>query len=243
MDLEELIAQAYTFNNLPHSVHVHDISNKEMASFNKVFMFKGLVVPVPVETVDAIDKDKIRLYCHKKGIYGIITDELIDYINVQFFSEGTQNVIAVGSGLGTLGRALGIPVTDSRLQETPEMRAMYAISGQPVIRYPSDIQTLEVIQAIAKYKPTTIVGSWCTQIYRKGDEEEEIGSNMYGFDFYKILNRTTVTRIILYGTETIHGLFRIVNDPDYKVIRHKGDFMRSRTADNNNNTIFVITKK
>ena len=90
--------------------------------------------------LDRIPAASLRLWCHLNARYGLPTVELVAWLHQ--FIAGRQ-AIEIGAGHGDLGRQLGIPTTDSRIQERPDVAAFYRSIGQPVIQYPSWIERLE----------------------------------------------------------------------------------------------------
>src|SRR5271170_675184 len=71
---------------------------------------------------DKIDRIALKLFCHATGRYGLPTIELVEYLKELI---GGRSAIEIGAGNGDLGRHLGIPMTDSRLQEDPVIRERY----------------------------------------------------------------------------------------------------------------------
>lgn len=109
-----------------------------------------------------------------------------------------NSVIEIGSGVGLLGESLGIRKTDNFMQEWPEIKLMYTLTGQPTIKYGKDVEKLDAIEAIKKYKPHTVIGSYITHKY-----DPKIGSgNQYGPDPIRIVKNCE--RYIMIGTKITH---------------------------------------
>ena len=64
-----------------------------------------------------------------------------------------RRAIEIGSGNGVLAEALGIQGTDNFMQEMPKYKALYAAQGQPTIKYGKNVENLDALAAIKKYKP------------------------------------------------------------------------------------------
>lgn len=125
----------------------------------------------------------IQLWCYEQARYTIPTTELVEFLKKQI---NGRTAIEIGSGNGDLGYHLGIPETDSYIQQTEELKSFYVKSGQYVTNPHKDVERLDAIQAIEKYKPQVVVGSWVTQKYNASTPERlfssEQGSFMYGVD-------------------------------------------------------------
>lgn len=173
---------------------------------------------VPASTYAGIPRDKLRLWCHQHAIYGLPTPELIDMIRAII---NGRSAIEIGSGAGCLGRTLGIPLTDNLCQTWPDVAAYYTITGQPVIRYPQDVEPLNAQDAIRKYRPKVVVASWVTQI----TDGTRPGS-MYGVDEDALL--AEVETYIVFGSIKNHGHKGICRIP-HRVIQEP--WMWSRAQD------------
>lgn len=120
----------------------------------------GLPHPVPAELLQKMPYDALRLWANRRGIYQFITCEQVEW--TKKLIDG-RSAIEICAGHGTLGRALGIPSIDSKLQTRPDMIAKYEKIGAAVIQYPDDVIKMEAIEAIKHYKPAVVVGCYVTQ--------------------------------------------------------------------------------
>jgi len=62
------------------------------------------------------------------GIYGFLTQELVNWLDALIAG---RSAIEIGAGHGQLAVALGIPATDNRQQDEPEVRAHYPPWASP----------------------------------------------------------------------------------------------------------------
>ena len=83
-----------------------DISNLE----NQVFE-NGLLKVMPSSFYHSLDQNQVKILMWKHGIYVIPTQELIDWLKQNIHGKS----IEIGAGIGTISRALEIPITDSRM--------------------------------------------------------------------------------------------------------------------------------
>ena len=104
-------------------------------------------------------KDSIRLYLHQAALYVLPTTELISFLRKEI---GDMSAIEIGCGTGFIAKELGVPATDIRMQEVPEVAFWYKMNGQPVIKYPDYVEKLEGMEAIQKYKPDVAFGCYIT---------------------------------------------------------------------------------
>ena len=65
-----------------------------------------------------INEDHLKIWCVKNAIYQILTTELVDWLKKYI---GEKKAIEIGAGKSGIGRALGIPATDSAMQTMPEV--------------------------------------------------------------------------------------------------------------------------
>lgn len=202
-----------------------DISSVE----NQVFDC-GKLKAMPSSFYKSLDENKVKLLMWKHGIYVLPTQELIDWLKESIIGSA----IEIGAGIGTIGRELQIPITDSRMQERPEIKIVYSLSNQPIIKYPDDVEKLSAEQAIEKYKPDTVIGCFITHKY-----EEKIGTgNALGVQEEFILEN--VSRYINVGNLYTHRDKPILkNNP----VEYNFDWLITRSNDQSLNRIWVHDKK
>lgn len=168
---------------------------------------QGLVRLLPAADLHQIPRPALRYWLHMRAVYGLPTTELIAWLQEQI---GERRAIEIGAGNGALGRALGIPRTDSHVQQTDEMKQRYAslsIGAQAPVSYPPDVKRMEALDAVDHYRPHTVVASWVSQKWRPGDEQAFV----YGVDEWALLKR--VRRYIFIGALSSHDQKRILTRP------------------------------
>lgn len=201
-----------------------DISNLE-----KDVIADGKLIVKPFSFWNNIDRNEINYFLYVHGIYVVPTEELINYLKENIVGSA----IEIGAGNGAISRALNIPITDSRMQELEEIKMMYAMSGQPVIKYPDDVEKLNSDQAIVKYKPDTVIGCFITHKFKA-----EIGNgNMYGVEEENILK--SVKRYINVGNLTTHKSKPILK---MKHEEHYFEWLITRAVNQKDNRIFIWNK-
>lgn len=203
------MGQAYQI--IPNNTDISDIEFQTRVE-------SGFILPIPSKDVEAFGYVKIRAFLHKYGLYTMPTVELIDYFTN--IIKG-RNAIEIGAGLGVIGRSLGIPTTDSKLLARPEIKAYYESIKQPTIQYPNDIEELDALAAVAKYKPNVVIGSFIMHLW---DEKTHTGSD-YGVDTLKLIQ--TVDEYYMIGSLDTH-----CNDPALKYLENteQPDFLYTRAA-------------
>jgi hypothetical protein len=192
---------------------------------------QGIILKHTSRFYEEIPPNTLRLWCHIYARYGIPTVELLGWLRNYI---GNRKAIEIGSGTGDLARHLGIPATDNRMQEWPEIRAYYHALQQPVIHYPSWVEALDALDAVRKYKPDIVIGSWITQWISPLEAPPEGGGSVYGVREADMLN-LGVTYIMI-GNEDLHGRKEILKLP-HKTYRFR--FLRSRAVDPSKNLIYV----
>lgn len=161
----------------------------------------GLLKPMPSAYYSTVPDAHLAMFGHMHGIYLFPTIELVDAVKQEI---GNRKAIEIGSGTGCLGRALGIPMTDSHIQARSDIRELYDSIGQPPIKYPPDVLKMDAKEAIEHFKPECVVAAWVTQKWRKGDKDGFI----YGVNEWDIINK--VDKYILIGNFRVHKDKRIM---------------------------------
>lgn len=179
----------------------------------------------PTDFYNDLDPEALRVFCHYAARYLLPTRELVKEIK---FLIGEKTALEIGAGAGDLGRALGIRMTDSFLQQTPEVAALYAASGQPVIRYGEDVERMAAARAIDTYKPQVVVAAWVTQYISPDLPPPPGGGNVWGVNEEALLEN--VDRYIFIGSVGIHQHKFIHKIP--KTYEKFSSSIRSRRHDN-----------
>lgn len=202
-------------------------------------MEKDLLLPngklklVSSSHYDKYNFPSLRVFCHVKARYGLPTIEVIEFLKELIDGRPT---IEIGAGYGDFGYHLGIPTTDSKIQVRPDIKAQYEAMDQPIIEYPEDVEELEALDAIKKYKPQVVFASWVTQWVDHNKTPAKVGS-LHGIREDKLLD--LVDTYILLGNLDQHG--------DKDIIRKKhlaieNPHIRSRSNNFEGNRIFVWSK-
>lgn len=172
-----------------------------------------------------------RTFCHKYARYGIPTVELINFLDNLIRG---RPCIEIGAGAGDLGFHLGVKMTDSKQQDDPTIKMSYKLMGQPVIQYPDDVEKLEALAAVYKYKPKVVVASWITPYSAK---QTNFGSNPFGVKEAKILD--LVETFIIVGNMDVHW-DKPIRKVDHMIVQEP--WIVSRAKNQENNCIFIWDK-
>lgn len=176
--------------------------------------------------------EELRMFCHIYGRYTLVTKELIEYLK---YLIGDRDVIEIGAGAGDLGYHLGIRMTDSKMQRWAAIRKRYLEMGQPTIDYPDDVEELDALAAVKKYKPKVVVASWITTF---SEYPTFYNSSSYGILEEEILQ--LVDEFIIIGNKDFHVDKPIMKYPCHKIAF---PFLLSRSSNPQGNRIYVIHKK
>lgn len=182
----------------------------------------GRLKLLPAASYDAIPRDALRLWCHRYARYGLPTAELVEWLQQRIQGRLT---IEIGAGSGDLAYRLGIPATDNRMQEWPEIRFHYRMTGQPTIQYPDFVQNLDALDAIDAYQPDVVLASWVTEWIDANLPPPAAGGNIWGIKETEIV--ASGVEYILIGNLKVHGAKAIMRDPHQEFAL---PFLRSRTA-------------
>lgn len=174
-----------------------------------------------------------RVWCHNRARYLLPTAELVDWLHDLI---GNRQALEICAGMGDLGRQLAIRMTDSAVQVTdPDVMLYYASLRQPPTDPPPDVERIDAVAAVEKYRPRVVIAGWATQLYQAGDEHPPvIASSTYGVDERKILSM--VETYVHVGHMAIHRQKRIFDQPHQTF---RPSFLFSRGSDPDANVIHV----
>ncbi|WP_157816410.1 hypothetical protein [Nostoc flagelliforme] len=142
----------------------------------------------PIAFYDELDRTELRIWCSHRGRYTLPTVELVAWLREVI---GRRTCIEIAAGKGDLARHLGIKATDSYMQEIPLIKGIYEKARQATTNPPADVERLEASEAIAKYRPQVVLGSWVSGqslATVAGVDEEYVVSHS---DYIHIGNRGT----------------------------------------------------
>lgn len=217
-------------------MQIQILQDKPVEFIDNILLKDGELQVLSAVDLRKIEYTALKLWCHKNGIYGIPSKELIEIIKSHLVENKS---IEVGGGCGVFGRALDIPSTDSMIQSMPEMRAYYAALGQPVVDYGKNVIGLEASEAIDKYEPEVVFGSWVTQYIAPDRPPPEGGGFVYGLREAEFLSK--IKKYIVYGNDAVHGQKEIFKDKSFKVERIYNDAFLSRATYPKANCLYIVT--
>lgn len=131
----------------------------------------------PAAFYSAFSKEEIAAFAVRNGFYGIPTEELIDRLRILI---GTRSALEIGAGNGVMAKALGIRATDNLMQTWPDIKDLYTSLRQAVVPYGTNVECLDALEAVRRYRPQVVIASWVTHKY--DPQAHERGGNMYGVD-------------------------------------------------------------
>jgi len=173
---------------------------KVQKQISALLLKDGELQVFPAAVFDFFPKEQLAYWCNREAVYGLPTTELVSFLKERI---GTRSAIEIGSGVGALGKALGIPCTDSYMQEVPEVKNFYALTGQPPVRYGAHVEKLEALDAVAKYNPKVVVAQWVTEYVSPLSKPGALGGSVYGVREEQMLKH--IDEYILVGHEGVHS--------------------------------------
>ena len=168
----------------------------------------------------------------KHGLYGLPTIELVQWLLLQIQE---RSAIEIGAGHGQLAKALGIVATDNKMQSAPEIQDYYKALGQTPVPYGDHVEHLDAEQAIKKYSPQVVIGSWVTHKYNP--DKPELEGNMFGVDETAILD--SCQTYIFIGNTHVHRNKPIWARPHQRI---EPDWLYSRAVNGSKDFIAVFNK-
>ena len=189
-----------------------------------------IIRPIPYAEIQDDTEATLNMVMQAVGLYTFPTQELVDFLHGEIDDDPElepHSAIEICAGTGWLGRSLGIPVTDARLQERDDIKELYKRQGAVPISYPKDVEMLDALEAIRKYEPEYVIASYCTHLYGTGGSKA--GSSL-GVDTRWV--RSHCRRFYHIGNDDIHYRDPIMRMPhkrlsfDWLVTR--GDSSKAR---------------
>ncbi len=179
--------------------------------------------PQPSHILATTTPSERAVFGHRNGIYGFVTLELLEYLRTLIAG---RTAIEIGSGRGLLAGSLGIPATDSHMQEWPQVKAYYDMLRQPTITYGQHVEDLDYQAAIRHHKPQVVIASWVTHKY--DPSRHEAGGNEFGVDEAWVI--ANCEEYIFIGNDAVHGQ-KPIWALEHTKERHPFIFSRSMHAD------------
>lgn len=170
-----------------------------------------MIRPLPYAEIAGDTPDTLNMVMQALGLYTFPTQELVDWLHSEIDDDPElepHTAIEICCGTGWLGRSLGIPITDSRLQEREDIRQSYLAQGAMPIVYPDDVEPLDALSAIRKYEPEYVIASYCTHLYGTGSLKS---GNAFGVDTRWV--RSHCRRFYHIGNDDIHFRDPIIKMP------------------------------
>lgn len=192
---------------------------------------RGWLRVLPAAVVKQFPLEHLQVWCMRRAVYQIPTLELVDWLRGEI---GDNKAIEICAGNGAIGRALGIPLTDSYIQTEPGMIAYYQTFGQTPIQPPPDVQRYEALQAVRHFRPEVVMAAWATQLFKPGDRQAT--SSATGVDEEAILDTPGVKKYIVVGNTGPHKDKRIRRRPHKELCF---DWLISRARYQEHNRIYI----
>lgn len=211
-------------------MHRQDISELTALLFPE-----GRLVIRPAAEIQAFGPLALRQLCVEQGIYMVPTLELVEYLRGAIGPVSTilsRKCIEIGAGNGVLAEALGIAATDSRMQERPDIAKHYQTMRQTVVPYGDNVKTLDAAQAVARFRPHTVLGCWVT--HKWDPRKHQLGGNEVGIDERALLKQ--VRRYIMIGNDKTHANKPLLNKPHQTI---RANWLLSRAEFPELNAIYI----
>lgn len=146
---------------------------------NKLFGSDGRIYPIPYSFIKDDTLDTLNLIMQALGLYTFPTIELCEWLSSQIDDDPElepHSAIEICAGTGWIGRQLGIQSTDIKNMENPIVEKIMLESFSVPTVYAEDVETLEASEAVKKYSPDIVIGSYVTskQLVDKIDKRKAI---------------------------------------------------------------------
>jgi hypothetical protein len=178
------------------------------------------IYPIPYSFIKDDTLDTLNTVMQALGLYTFPTIELCEWLHEQIDDNPEyepHSAIEICAGTGWIGRQLGIPITDIKNMENVTVQSVMLDSGSVPTIYANDVETLEAMDAVNKYSPEIVIGSYVTskQLVDKIDKRKAmtVGFRIPGGGVIEQNLMDIARKEIKVGVD-VQGIFRKV----YKVI-------------------------
>lgn len=192
----------------------------------------GKLLVKPYEELKDIPQEEISQFCVRHGFYSLPTMELIDFL-FEEMGEDKSKVLEIGAGNGVYCRELGIRGVDNFMQLNPKIKDHYKTMRQAIVPYDHEnIEKIDGLEAVKKYKPDVVIASWFTHKYNP--QQHFRGGNQFGVDEAKMLKK--IKKYIFIGNEKTHAMKPLLSKSHRTL---KPEWLVSRGLDKNKNVIWI----
>lgn len=206
------------------------LSTERLEQLNQILLNEdGLLKILPYSFYQQnITQEELSVWCNDNALYGIPTQELIDWLKDRIIVDKT---IEIGAGNGVLGLALGIQQTDSYVQidKNDLFKQAYPVP-LVLVKYHKGVKKMEAQKAVNKLSPDIVVASWVTQWGHPGIPD----SFSFGVDEKRLL--TCIKKYIFIGNKRVHGRKLIKQYPHEE---YQFEWLLSRSIKRDQNVIWV----
>lgn len=125
----------------------------------------GRIYPIPYSYIKNDTLDTLNLVMQAMGLYTFPTLELCEWLESQIDDSPEyepHSAIEICAGTGWIGRQLGIPMSDIKNMENQTVQKIMLGSFSVPTVYGDDVETLEASEAVRKYQPDIVIGSYVT---------------------------------------------------------------------------------
>lgn len=189
-----------------------------------------IIRPIPYKEIEDDTPATLNMVMQALGLYTFPTVELTDWLRSEIDDDPElepHSAIEICAGTGWIGRTLGIPTTDSRMQERDDIKELYRQQNAVPIKYPMDIEPYDALSAIRHYEPEYVIASYCTHLYGTGGSKA--GSSL-GVDTRWV--RSHCRRFYHIGNDDIHYRDPIMRMPhkrlSFEWLVTRGDSSKAR---------------
>lgn len=173
------------------------MNTKDIDYLYKDLYVDGKLQIKPYSYYKDLDRDEVRQFCVKEGIYCLPTTELVEFLKTEI---GDSRALEIGSGNGAIAEALEIRATDNKMQSWSHIKERYDLLKQGTVQYGQNVDVYDGMDAVRRFKPKTVISAWVTHKYNPKQHYRE--GNMYGVDEQKVLDR--IEKYIFIGNTHTH---------------------------------------
>ena len=141
--------------------------NRVQEIVDAIYDKEGRVYPIPYSFIKKDNNDTLNFIMQACAFYTFPTIELCEWLSSQIDDNPElepHSAIEICAGTGWIGRQLGIPTTDLKVQENEVVKGIMKQMIAKPVTYSDDIEKLEAQEAVNKYNPDIVIGSYVTSM-------------------------------------------------------------------------------
>lgn len=178
-----------------------------IGSMNDQLLFQqpSLPRPLPCARYRKWGTPALKAWCYINKLYGLPTLELLEWLSFRLRGYPPGDILEIGAGRSNIGSCISVRQTDQYTYDIPEARGFYDSMNQKPPRPEPEVEKLEALEAVEKYKPRVVIASWVSQWLDPEDPNPRGHGSIFGVKKDELLKQPSVELYIQVSNTLVHG--------------------------------------